>query len=584
MIEFGAEYLASLGLDAAKQHFVDRIDEKKLKESLTSYIKGQKKYNEICTIDEECDFKGLIEYITHNMLDDVERRFFSLNSKERGKAHNYIVAQAVSYANVTTDEARKRVARIVEVGIELIRDFFKSKKTLSDYFFAEEIVDVISENTDVMIKNEMEQMKNSVASEISKQLEPICRHVVKGDLHFAENISTMIVDGKFEQIDKCFKKIFANISVEHPLYPYFGFTYYGKRIKSTPLNNEAQFKYPVKYNLKGKVRLGVNCADNLTKDLFGYAYRHQLELKMLVSDAVKLLGNVKDPIQSEAEEFVGKEIIVEPPEFPKAFPCSIKVGEKTFFDYILLRIQEVLDDGTFVLGNREQSDSRVYFEVRFDPNNPKKEDFKINIKDATNRELLKYVRFMNELSHVKSLHIFALERQEDFMTGIIDNVNYKTGFASIEEEIDFLNRICVIEDYYNLSMTVPEVISEEEYKVTLWISDLIMNDKVKFTWTEVSLSGDLEAELKNNLDSLKPVEATISYVICSNVKLFEACFKLCFMRTCEKAVMKDIEKMKQLVYLINVGDPIKFSFVPGQNNEGFDTLNIPEKFSVEHQR
>src|SRR5699024_6233348 len=140
-------------------------------------------------------------------------------------------------------------------------------------------------------------------------------------------------------------------------------------------------------------------------------------------------------------------------------------------------------------------DSRVYFEVRFDPNNPKKEDFKINIKDATNRELLKYVRFMNELSHVKSLHIFALERQEDFMTGIIDNVNYKTGFASIEEEIDFLNRICVIEDYYNLSMTVPEVISEEEYKVTLWISDLIMNDKVKFTWTEVSLSGDLEAEL-----------------------------------------------------------------------------------------
>lgn len=50
------------------------------------------------------------------------------------------------------------------------------------------------------------------------------------------------------------------------------------------------------------------------------------------------------------------------------------------------------------------------------------------------------------------------------------------------------------------------------------------------------------------------------------------------------AVMKDIEKMKQLVYLMNVGDPIKFSFAPGQNNEGFDTLNIPEKFSVEYQR
>ena len=582
MIEFGAEYLASLGLDAAKQHVVNKIDEKKLNEALTRYIKEQKKYNEICTIDEECDFKGLIEYISHNMLDDVECRFFSLDLKERGKAHDHIVTQAVSYAKVTTDEARKRVAHIIEVGIEIVRDFFRSKKTLSDYFFAEEIVDAVNGHTDVVVKNEMDKMKNSVSSEISKQLAPICQHIMNGDLYLVENISTMIVDGKFEQIDKWFKKTFANISVEHPLYPDFGFTYDGKRLKSVPLNNEANLKYPAKYNLKGKVRLGVNCADNLTKDLFGYAYRHQLELKMLVSDAVKLLGNVKDPIQSEAEEFVGKEIIVEPPEFPKAFPCSIKVGEKPFFDYILLRIQEVLDDGTFVLGNREQSDSRIYFEVRFNPNNPKKEDFKINIKDATNRELLKYVRFMNELSHVKSLHIFALEKQEDFMAGIIDSVNYKTGFTSIEEEIDFLNRICIIEDYYNVSMTVPEAISEEEYKTTLWISDLIMNDKVKFTWTEVTLSGNLEAGLKNNLDLLKPAETTISYVMCSNVKLFETCFELCYMRTCEKAVIKDIEKMKQLVPLINVGDPIKFNFVPGQNNEGFDTLKIPEKFSVEH--
>ena len=48
--------------------------------------------------------------------------------------------------------------------------------------------------------------------------------------------------------------------------------------------------------------------------------------------------------------------------------------------------------------------------------------------------------------------------------------------------------------------------------------------------------------------------------------------------------MKDIEKIKQIVSLIGDGDPIKFSFIPGQNNEGFDTLNIPEKFSVEHPR
>ena len=77
-----------------------------------------------------------------------------------------------------------------------------------------------------------------------------------------------------------------------------------------------------------------------------HAYRHQLKLVMSIDEAVKLLGNRPDPIQTEAKQYIGKEIIAIPPEFPEAFPCSIKVGEKTYFDYILLRTEEILDDGT----------------------------------------------------------------------------------------------------------------------------------------------------------------------------------------------------------------------------------------------
>ena len=578
MLEFTAEYLAGLGLDVAKKHFANKIDEKKLKEALTSYIKKQKKYNEICAIDEECDFEGLIEYISNNMIDDLERRFFSLNQKERKKAHDCITAKAVSYSNAATDEAKKRVARIVAVSIEIVRNFFRMKNTLTDYILAAEIVDIINENTSVVIKNEIEGVKEAVSSEISKQLSSISQHIENGKLYFAENISEMIANGKYEQADKSFKKILADISVEHPLHPYFGFTYDGRGLRSVPLNNEAKLKYPVKYNLKGKVRLGVNSPDNLRKDPFGYAYRHQLELKMLVSDAVKMLGNVKDPIQSEVQEFVGKEVTVKPPEFPKAIPCAIKVGERTFFDYILLRIQEVLDDGTFVLGNKEQSGSRIYFEVRFNPNNPKKEDFKINFKDVSNRELLQYVKFIDALSHVKDLHIFALEKRKDFMAGNINSVNYKTGFASVEEEIDFLNRICAIEDYYNVSIAISDVISEEEYRLVLRISDLIMKDEVKFTWTEASFTGNVDANFRKQLNTLEVTEITFSHVIYEDVKLFGACFELYYWRTYKKAIMKDIEKIKQIVSLIGDGDPIKFSFIPGQNNEGFDTVHIPENF------
>lgn len=70
------EYIAGLGLDAAKQHMESKIDEHKLKCVLKDYIESERKYNDICKMAEECDFQGLVEYITQELLDDVVKRFF----------------------------------------------------------------------------------------------------------------------------------------------------------------------------------------------------------------------------------------------------------------------------------------------------------------------------------------------------------------------------------------------------------------------------------------------------------------------------------------------------------------------------
>ena len=45
---------------------------------------------------EECDFQGLVEYITGNMMDDLRLRFFSLNKSKRKRAHKDIVSKAVA--------------------------------------------------------------------------------------------------------------------------------------------------------------------------------------------------------------------------------------------------------------------------------------------------------------------------------------------------------------------------------------------------------------------------------------------------------------------------------------------------------
>ena len=85
------EYIANLGLDAAKQHVKSKIDEYKLKSELKEYIENQRKYNNMCTIAEECDFQGLIEYITQELLDDIEQRFFSTSVDVRRKGHEKII-------------------------------------------------------------------------------------------------------------------------------------------------------------------------------------------------------------------------------------------------------------------------------------------------------------------------------------------------------------------------------------------------------------------------------------------------------------------------------------------------------------
>ncbi len=578
------EYIANLGLDAAKQHVKSKIDEYKLKSELKEYIENQRKYNNMCTIAEECDFQGLIEYITQELLDDIEQRFFSTSVDVRRKAHEKIISKAVLQSKASTDKSKNRVGCLIAQSMEIIRQFFKKKVSVSDYLVAAEIVDEVNKNTIHTVKSATSNIQHTVLEgkkNISEQLDLINQSIANGSLYSIENMSKMVSTKQFSQVEKNLKKLFAGMSVEHPLYPDYGFTFDGNILKSTPLSTDAQQRYPAKLNFKGKIRVGECYFNDTTVDPMDYAYRHQLKLVMSVREAVKLLGNRPDPIQTEATKFIGKDIIAIPSEFPEAFPCSIKVGEKTYFDYILLRTEEILDDGTYVIGNREQTGSTIYFKVKVNPENPKKQNFTVNIVNANNHDLLNYARFMEELIHVKVLHIYALNEQKDFVAGIINSVNYKTGFSSISEEIDFLKRICAIEDNFHVELNIPEYISEAEYRCVFRISELIFNDRVESIWKETSFTGTLGGEFRKQIEKLDSPISMLSYVETCDVNLFGAEFEFKYMRTFRCAVMQEVDRVKRLISCLEDGDPIRIKFVPGDDRSAFDTLHIPEKIELE---
>lgn len=591
-----ADYAASLGLDAFKDRIKDKIDDKKLRAALVTYIEKQRNYNDLCTLTEEIDFQGLVEYISGNLIDDAGTRVFDPNKKKRALAREKVIAAAFAYSKADTDERKKRVVTSVAICLDIIRGFYRSQYTKKDYLLASEIVDAVTDEvTDVVTevvtgavldiskhhKNIAQESVKTLSAQLDETKEKILASIDSGGrlfsidkaVSFAESGNTFGIQGEIT-------RLLDHISLYHPFKPYYGYDISKGQLVSKPLNAEAVRLFPPKFVLTGAIRFGNQYYNDPEGDPLDYAYRHQLSLVMEVAEAIKLLGKQADPIQVEVAGLAGNTVVITPPEFPPAFPCSIKVGTNTYFEYVLLRTQEILDDGTYVISNREQR-IPLYFEVRINPNNPSKPDFTISVVDAPNKVRLNYVRFMDALSKEKDLHIYVLSAGKDIIAGKINEVNYPTGFASVDDEIDFIERLCTIEDYCKIELDIDGDISYREQETVVQLSNLIRNDEVTGTWEETTFKGVMDQHFRDKLLSMDDELFTFSYIGVSHVVLFGAEFDFRFMRTFKSGRVKDIDKIKRKAEVLDDGDEVKLTFCSGEDKTVIDTLKIPENMNKE---
>ena len=124
------------------KYYKTLLDKKGLKNNLKGFIEREEKYNALCSLSEEIDFQGLLEYIEVNLLNDVSNGIFKQNKKERETAKKYIIDRAVEYilfsriidravefSKAETKEARQRVTRIIDISLNIIKDFYKREIT-----------------------------------------------------------------------------------------------------------------------------------------------------------------------------------------------------------------------------------------------------------------------------------------------------------------------------------------------------------------------------------------------------------------------------------------------------------------------
>ena len=556
--------LSGLAFDAMKEHYQEKIEESKLRSRIKEYIISQKDYQDICSLSEEFDFSGLIEYLQGSFLSSVKTRIFDPSSKARGTARDEVIDAAIAFAKATTPESQKRVTYLVSQCMDIIRSFYTSGIKIQDYILAEEIVNAVDDNTRAIV--------NSATTEIKNELHAA---VAAGSMFSLDSFVQQAASGNLTQAGRNLRMLFDRMSMEHPLFPYYGYELSNDSLISKPRSQDAVKKYPPKFIFTGKVRTGDRYINDPSMDIMDYAYRHQLIIAMDVEEAKKYLGDVLDPSQEEVRGLPGNVLYAKPPAFPPAFPCSIKVGDEVYFEYLLIRTQEILDDGTIIISNREQDNSHFFFEFSIRPNIGDGGSFKVNTTDLTNREKLLHLKFLNALMHEKKLSIHVLEAGKDLLVSNVSGVDYESGFQSIEEEIDFWERVCVIENRFAVSLDVADSISQEDYELVIYLSDLITEDEVISTWGGAIFTGIIDNRFRENLLGMDETPMAISYVGTCTITLWRTPMTVEFMRTYKMAIIKDLKKTKRKVAALEDGDALKITFVPGSDKTQIDTTRIP---------
>lgn len=481
------DYIAELGLDAGKDFLSEKYSQKELKKRIKEYVKRQSNIHELSSLTEEIDFEDLAEYMKSGLLEDIQKRLFGVKKDERKAAREQIFQKSIMYSGAKTDIAKKKVVKIVSNIIDILHRFYFSKVGKGAVLVLAEVEDVMEDGFD------------KVSRKIDNTLE-------KNSLVSIDSAIKAISSGELKEVENKINTFFDCISVVHELSPDYKFVpevdSSGKvRIFSKAVSTDALKKYPPQIKCKGTIKVGDRYLRELDLNIFQYANRHQLPITMEVQQAKKYLGTVEDPVQYEAVSLIGQELVIPPKPFPEAKAYKLYINDYVEFDYLLLRVQEIEDDETIVVTNKEQVNCPFKFRFRINLKN-RTLRFTISKEGLNNSELLEYTKFIAKVHEGTMLRLKALEGNGEIECPL-NNLDYSSDFSTIENEIEFLKKVVTIEKYFDKSIVLPEEIYFKDYEVISYMADLINGKEVERGWTEAAFSFDLCNSTKNSILNMK---------------------------------------------------------------------------------
>lgn len=554
--------LFDTGVEIIKNRYKDYKLCRSMEERLEQYLDRQQKLNQVCTVDEEIDFQRLAEYIRSELIEDAKQRFFG-NTEERRTARNTILSKTRQYARANTSLAENRAIKMMDASLNILRTFFRKNVSWEQRFMAAEIADEINGHTDEVLEKVSGQL-----NDLSEKIDALYAGSVDANIKLAK-------EGNLDKVRENMLTIQQSITPQHPLFPDYGYAFSDGHLFSKPLTADAREKYPSKFHIKfDRVTFGDEQYCGINAQTIQRANRLQREIVLNGVVVEKWLGPILDPIQDEAKAITGTDLVIKPAPFPPAQPYSISIGGTTYFDYVLFRTKEILDNGNIVLTNEEQINRS--FDIRFILN-PDMRDFTTQFKPKTksNTDMLKNLLLLKAVKSGKKLTVKSLESGELIFEGIAQS----TDLEPDETVIELLKKVVVVEEYLGAPLNLPDELSPEDCRGLDYVYDLVSGKEHNEKYLEFSASFTLGAKITNTDKIADGSVFSIEFMAERDVRDFLGqTFKLPIKRKIDGAKFKDVEKAKKLAELLEAGDTLKLDFVPA---DGYDAIQFID--TLEHE-
>ena len=545
--------LFDTGVEIIKSRYKDFKLRRAMEERLEQYLERQQKLNLVCTVDEEVDFQALAEYIRSELIEDAELRFFG-STDERRTARYTILSKTRQYARANTSLAESRAIKMVDTSLNILLVFFRKNVSWEQRFMAAEIVDEVNGHTDEALKKISGHL-----NDLSEKVDGLCVGSVEANIKLAK-------EGNLDQVRENMLTIQQSITPQHPLFPDYGYAFSDGRMYSKPLTADAKGKYPSKFHIKfDHVTFGDEQYEGINAQTIQRANRLQQDIVLNGVVAEKWLGSILDPIQDEAKAIRGTDLVIKPAPFPNAQPYSISIGGTAYFDYVLFRTKEILDNGNIVLTNEEQENRS--FDIRFILN-PDMRNFTTQFKPRTknNSDMLKNLLLLKAVKSGQELTVKSLERGELLFAGKAQS----TDLEPDEADIELLKKVVAVEEYLGAPLELPDELSPEDCRGLDYVYDLVSGKEHVVKWLDFSasftLSGKMDNTDKFTDEAVFSIESKVQMAVGD---FFGQCFELPIKRRIDGAKLKDVDKAKKLAELLEAEDTLKLDFVPA---DGYDAI------------